>query len=110
MIYDIYIYIYIVLVTCCVQAACGWTGFASRGVCAKVVRERSRKRSERKEVFFRRVYTYNNILRLPLSCLRRCRGGLKRQTETKRRSPLHLSRRMGSACSRTQLSRPRAVE
>jgi len=80
--YCVHIY-YIVLVTCCVRVAavCGWTGFASGGVCAMVVRERSRKRSERKEVFFRRAYTYNNnILRL-LLCLRRCRRSFRRKTE-----------------------------
>lgn len=67
----LYICVYnIVLVTCCVRVAvCGWTGFASGGVCAMVMRERSRKRSERKEVFFRRVCTYNNnILRCCCVC------------------------------------------
>lgn len=77
----LYIY-YIVLVTCCERVAvCGWTGFASGGVCAMVVRERSRKRSERKEVFFRRVYTYNNNLLRLLLCLRRCRRSSRRKTE-----------------------------
>lgn len=51
----------IVLVTCWTGArrAVGRVSREHGVVCAKVVRERSRKRSERKkEVFFRRVYTY----------------------------------------------------